>query len=81
MPAATDVEVGTSFIIAHAGDYYKACESYAKAMETRGVAAAGIPADCYESRWESWGYEFAFTAQNILDKLDELQALHKCALT
>lgn len=76
LKAGEDTVIGTSVIVAATGDYYNGLRSYAEVMEDRGIAAPkDIPDSAYDSRWESWGYEFDFTIEKIVNKLDELKAM------
>lgn len=75
--ARTTVDAGQSFITVHKGDYYNGLRGYKNAMEYLGMimpAQAEIPDSSYDLRWESWGWEFNWTVDLIIGKLDELQA-------
>lgn len=75
--AATAVAAGECFITVHSGDYYCGLRGYANAMTTIGmemIAAEDIPDSSYDLRWESWGWEFDWTVDLIIGKLDELEA-------
>lgn len=64
-----------SFVIVHKGDYFNGLRSYKKAMEYVGVVMPKSVADrSYELRWEGWGWQFEWTVDRIINKLDELQA-------
>ncbi len=68
-------EVGTSIIGVHTGDYYNGLRAYAEVMEAQGFSTPDtIPSSSYDLRWESWGWEGAWTIDKILGKLDELYA-------
>lgn len=63
------------FIIVHKGDYYNGLRGYKNAMEHIGVIMLkDIPQRSYELRWEGWGWQFEWTVDRIINKLDELQA-------
>ncbi|MBS5305928.1 discoidin domain-containing protein [Clostridium tertium] len=71
-----ETAIGTSVITATNGDYYSGLKSYAEVMKDKGISApASIPDIAYDSRWESWGFEFDFTIEKIVNKLDELKAM------
>lgn len=72
----TETNVGQSFIVLHGGDYYCGLRGYKNAMEHLGVVMPSINLDSqsYYLRWESWGWEFDWTVDLIIGKLDELEA-------
>lgn len=73
--ANENTEAGTAILSVHNGDYYCGLRTYAKVMEAQGFAVPDeIPDSSYELRWESWGWEGAWTIEKILGKLDELYA-------
>lgn len=64
-----------SFVIVHKGDYFNGLRGYKYAMEHIGVVMLkNIPDRSYELRWEGWGWQFEWTVDRIINKLDELQA-------
>lgn len=66
-------EAGTAIIGVHSGDYYSGLRIFANVMAAQGFAVPEeIPESSYELRWESWGWEGAWTVDKILGKLDEL---------
>lgn len=68
-------EAGTAIIGVHGGDYYCGLRTFAKVMEAQGFSVPEEISDTsYELRWESWGWEGAWTVDKILGKLDELYA-------
>ena len=68
-------EVGTAIIGVHDGDYYNGLRTYADVMEAQGFSTPEtVPSTSYDLRWESWGWEGAWTIDKILGKLDELYA-------
>lgn len=71
-----DTVIGTSFIVAHTGDFYTGCKKYSEAMAKRGVAPPSkFEAAAYYQQWETYGYENDFTIENITSKLDDLKAM------
>lgn len=75
--SSSSAEIGQGFIALHPGDYFSGLRMYANAMEYLGVVMID-PEDIsdrnYDLRWESWGWEFNWTVDLIIGKLDELQA-------
>lgn len=75
LAADTETEAGTAIVSVHDGDYYNALRTYANVMELQGFSTPDyIPESSYDLRWESWGWEGAWTIDKILGKLDELYA-------
>ena len=75
LEAGETTQVGTSIIGVHSGDYYSGLRTYADVMEAQGFATPKtVPTTSYDLRWESWGWEGAWTIDKILGKLDELYA-------
>lgn len=69
---------GESFVHVHGGDYFMGLRGYADGMRKLGfetLSPEEIPDNSYDLRWESWGWEFDWTLDLILGKLDELQEL------
>ena len=76
--AQETVAAGEGFVHVHNGDYYMGLRGYADGMRQIGfetLSEEEIPDSSYDLRWESWGWEFDWTLELILGKLDELQAL------
>lgn len=76
--AETWTETGQSFVTVHRGDYYMGLRGYAEGMKKLGFTTLSreqIPESSYDLRWESWGWEFDWTIDLILNKLDELERL------
>lgn len=72
------VEAGQGFVYVHGGDYYAGLRGYADGMRKLGfetLSPEEIPESSYDLRWESWGWEFDWTLDKILGKLDELQEI------
>lgn len=64
-----------SFVVVHRGDYFNGLRGYKYAMEHIGVVMLkNIPERSYELRWEGWGWQFEWTVDRIINKLDQLQA-------
>lgn len=73
LEADTETEAGTAIVGIHNGDYYNGLRTFANVMEAQGFAAPDyVPEASYDLRWESWGWEGAWTIDKILAKLDEL---------
>ena len=73
--AGQTVEAGQSFLVVHRGDYFNGLRGYKLAMERLGmVMQTTISSRSYEPRWEGWGWGTEWTADMIINKLDELQA-------
>lgn len=76
--AGESLPAGEGFVHVHDGDYYMGLRGYADGMRQIGFETLDkeeIPENSYDLRWESWGWEFDWTLELILGKLDELQAL------
>lgn len=76
--AREKLAAGEVFVEVHGGDYYAGLRGYAEGMRRIGFKTLGkeeIPESSYDLRWESWGWEFDWTLDLILDKLDELEEL------
>lgn len=76
--AQETVSVGEGFVTVHDSDYYMGLRGYADGMRQIGFETLSpdqIPDSSYDLRWESWGWEFNWTLELILGKLDELQEL------
>lgn len=76
--ARETIAAGEGFVSVHDSDYYMGLRGYANGMRQIGfetLSADQIPDSSYDLRWESWGWEFNWTLELILGKLDELQAL------
>ena len=68
-------QIGTAIIGVHSGDYYSGLRTYADVMAAQGFAVPEyVPETSYDLRWESWGWEGAWTIDKILGKLDDLYA-------
>lgn len=75
LEAGIQTEVGTSIVGIHSGDYYSGLRTYADVMAAQGFSVTeNIPKSSYDLRWESWGWESAWTIDKILEKLDTLYA-------
>ena len=75
LKAGESTEVGTSIVGVHAGDYYNGLRTFADVMKVQGFETPEyIPQTSYDLRWESWGWEGAWTIDKILGKLDDLYA-------
>ena len=75
LSAGEEKEVGTSIIGVHSGDYYNGLRTYANVMKAQGFSTPNyVPETSYDLRWESWGWEGAWTIDKILGKLDDLYA-------
>lgn len=75
LPAGTASASLESFVVVHKGDYFNGLRGYKYAMERIGVVMLkNIPDRSYELRWEGWGWQFEWTVDRIINKLDELQA-------
>ena len=75
LKAGQATEVGTAIVGVHSGDYYNGLRIFADVMEAQGFATPEyVPETSYDLRWESWGWEGAWTIEKILGKLDELYA-------
>lgn len=73
--AGNTVAAGQSIVAVHQGDYFNGLRSYSNAMEYVGIVMpTDIPDSSYDLRWESWGWEFDWTVDLIIGKLDELEA-------
>lgn len=73
--AGTSVTAGQSIVAVHSGDYFSGLRTYSNAMKHVGVEMlSDIPDSSYDLRWESWGWEFNWTVDLIIGKLDELEA-------
>lgn len=69
------VPVGRAIIAVHENDYYNGLKTYGDVMAKLGFEEPkNIPSSSYDLRWESWGWEGAWTIDKILGKLDELYA-------
>lgn len=69
------IECGQNFVVVHKGDYYNGLRGYKLGMESLGVCMlSDVAPRSYELRWESWGWEFDWTIDLIISKLDELKA-------
>jgi hypothetical protein len=76
LPPHVPVLAGASLVIAHTGDFYSGLRAYARAIAALGVAPPkSYPPSTYLQHWETWGYEQRFTAQEILQHLDDLTAM------
>ena len=76
LKAGIDTEIGSTFIVAHRGDFYAGASAYAKAMATRGVSApAELPETAYYQQWETYGYGLDFTVDGVISRLDDLIAM------
>lgn len=76
--AGETAKAGEGFVQVHGGDYYMGLRGYANGMKKLGFSALEpeqIPQNSYDLRWESWGWEFDWTLELILGKLDELQRI------
>ena len=76
--AGETVYSGEGFVHVHTGDYYNGLRGYANGMQKIGfktLSKEEIPESSYDLRWESWGWEFDWTLDLILGKLDELKEL------
>lgn len=73
--AGASVVAGQSFVVVHGCDYFNGLRGYKNAMEHLGmVMLKNVPERSYELRWEGWGWQFEWTLDRIIGKLDELQA-------
>ena len=64
-----------SFVIVHRGDFFNGLRGYKNAMEHIGIVMPKEISDrSYELRWEGWGWQFEWTVDRIINKLDELQS-------
>lgn len=73
LTAGEEKEIGTAIVGVHDGDYYNGLRTFADVMEVQGFATPDyVPETSYDLRWESWGWEGAWTIDKILGKLDEL---------
>lgn len=78
LTAHTETEISQSFVNVHSGDYYSGLRGYADGMKQIGFTTLSweqIPESSYELRWESWGWEFDWTVELIINKLDELKEM------
>ncbi|MFQ5490819.1 MAG: alpha-galactosidase [Phycisphaerae bacterium] len=76
LPQGQEVEVGATLLVAHAGDVFVGARSYARAMAALGVAPPeSPPATAYLQHWETYGYEEAWTLDDITWRLEELVEL------
>lgn len=73
LAAGEETEVGTAIVGVHDGDYYNGLRTFADVMAAQGFSTPEyVPDASYDLRWESWGWEGAWTIDKILGKLDEL---------
>lgn len=73
-----ETEISQSFVNVHRGDYYSGLRGYADGMKQIGFTTLSreqIPESSYDLRWESWGWEFDWTVELIINKLDELKEM------
>lgn len=78
LKAQEEIAAGEGFVQVHAGDYYSGLRGYADGMRQLGfcpLSPEEIPDSSYDLRWESWGWEFDWTLDLILGKLDELKEI------
>lgn len=73
LEAGKSTEAGTAILSVHNGDYYNGLRTYADVMAVQGFSVPEtVPSTSYDLRWESWGWEGAWTIDKILGKLDSL---------
>lgn len=73
-----ETKTSQSFVNVHSGDYYMGLRGYSDGMKQIGFTTLSrdqIPESSYELRWESWGWEFDWTVELIINKLDELKEM------
>jgi len=76
--AGSAVVAGDFIMNVHGGDYFNGLRGYSDAMAKQGfktLSKEEIPESSYDLRWESWGWEFNWTMDKIINKLDQLQAM------
>ena len=64
-----------TFVAVHRGDYYAALSKYREILAERGLAQAKVPATAYEPIWCAWGYERAFTIDQVVGALPKAREL------
>lgn len=65
----------TTLVMAHAGDHFGPLDAYRRLMAERGLAAPRVPDASYAPIWCAWGYERAFTTEQIDATLPKARAL------
>ena len=64
-----------TMISVHRGDYYDALRTYARLMAAQGWHLADPSPEAYEPVWCGWGYEFNFSADEMLGVVPMLEDL------
>ncbi len=73
-PGAT-LALPLTFIMAHTGDHFRPLDAYRRLMAERGIAAAKVPEASYAPIWCAWGYERAFTPEQVYGTLGKARSL------
>jgi len=73
-PGAT-LALPATFLMTHAGDYFRPLDAYRRIMAERGLAAPAIPESSYGPIWCAWGYERNFTTEQVYGTLPKAKAL------
>jgi alpha-galactosidase len=64
-----------TFVAVHRGDHFTTLDAYRRFLAERGMAQAKIPAGAYEPIWCAWGYERAFTVDQVTGTLPKAKEL------
>jgi alpha-galactosidase len=75
LPPGATLALPLTFLMVHGGDHFRPLDAYRRLMAERGLAAAPVPQASYAPIWCAWGYERAFTTDEITATLPKAKSL------
>ncbi len=75
LPAGATLQTLPTFVLVHQGDFFNSLQTFSQIMQKRGIHFKPFPETAYQPIWCAWGYERAFTVEQIERTLPKVKEL------